>query len=62
LGDNEAWCAKVIDKAIGIRTKSNLLELGKFVHPHVACFDRNGYILVAEWVVIGRASKLVKVG
>jgi len=62
LGDNEAWRAKVIDKAIGIRTKSNLWELGKFFYPHDACFDRNGDIFVAEWVVPGRVSKLVKVG
>jgi len=31
---------------------------GKFVHPHDACFDNNGNILVAEWVNTGRISKL----
>jgi hypothetical protein len=62
LADNEAWRAKVLDKAIGMRTKHNLWEPGKFVHPYDACFDRNGDIFFAEWVVTGRVSKLVKVG
>jgi hypothetical protein len=35
---------------------------GKFVHPHDACFDKNGDIFVVEWVSTGRVSKLVKVG
>lgn len=34
---------------------------GKFVHPHDACFDREGNIFVAEWVKTGRISKLTKV-
>ena len=62
LGDDEAWRVKVLDKEIGMRTKRNLWEPGKFVHPHDACFDGNGDIFVAEWVVTGRVSKLVKVG
>jgi|TARA_B110000495_G_C23036992_1_gene619689 DNA-binding beta-propeller fold protein YncE len=62
LGDDEGWRAKVLDKGIGMRTKRNLWEPGKFIHPHDACFDSNGDILVAEWVVTGRVSKLVKVG
>lgn len=62
LGDDEAWRARVLDKEIGMRTKRNLWEPGKFVHPHDACFDANGDIFVAEWVVTGRVSKLVKVG
>jgi hypothetical protein len=35
---------------------------GKFVHPHDACFDRDGNILVAEWVKTGRISKLKRLG
>jgi len=31
---------------------------GKFVHPHDACFDKEGNIFVAEWVGTGRVSKL----
>ncbi len=34
---------------------------GKFVHPHDACFDRDGNIFVAEWVATGRVTKLEKV-
>jgi hypothetical protein len=34
---------------------------GKFVHPHDACFDLNGNILVAEWVRTGRITKLEKI-
>ena len=62
LGDDEAWRAKALDKSVALRTKRHLWEPGKFVHPHDACFDRDGNIFVAEWVVTGRVSKLVKVG
>lgn len=34
---------------------------GKFVCPHGACFDHKGNIFVAEWVEIGRVTKLRKV-
>lgn len=33
---------------------------GKFVHPHDACFDNHGNILVAEWVATGRITRLRK--
>lgn len=34
---------------------------GQFIHPHGACFDHDGNIFVAEWVEIGRLTKLRKV-
>lgn len=34
---------------------------GQFVNPHGACFDSDGNIFVAEWVEIGRVSKLRRV-
>jgi hypothetical protein len=34
---------------------------GKFIHPHTAIFLKNGDILVAEWVPIGRITLLRKV-
>jgi hypothetical protein len=34
---------------------------GKFVHPHDACFDNDGNILVAEWVHTGRITRLKRV-
>lgn len=34
---------------------------GKFICPHGACFDHKGNIFVAEWVEVGRVTKLRKV-
>lgn len=45
----------------GIRNDPKKWLDGKFVHPHDACFDNEGNILVAEWVATGRVSKLKKV-
>lgn len=42
----------------GIRNNPQQWIDGKFVHPHDACFDREGNIFVAEWVATGRVSKL----
>ena len=46
-----------------IRTTENRGDFtpGKFVAPHGAIFDRNGNIFVAEWVEIGRVTKLRKI-
>ncbi|MEM7396457.1 MAG: hypothetical protein AAF492_29340, partial [Verrucomicrobiota bacterium] len=60
LGEDPEW-----RKAVGkqkIRTKPNLWQAGKWVHPHDACFDRNGDIIVAEWVATGRITKLKRLG
>jgi len=35
---------------------------GRFLCPHGACFDHEGNIFVAEWVEVGRVTKLRKVG
>jgi len=43
-----------------IRGNADLWQDGKFVHPHDACFDNDGNILVAEWVATGRVSKLTR--
>ncbi|MFM8357802.1 MAG: hypothetical protein ACKOET_04535, partial [Verrucomicrobiota bacterium] len=45
----------------GVRDDEKLWVDGKFVHPHDACFDRQGNILVAEWVRTGRVTKLERV-
>ena len=45
----------------GIRNDESKWLDGKFVHPHDACFDRKGNIMVAEWVASGRVSKLTRV-
>ncbi len=61
LGDDEAWRARVLDKTVGMRGKPELWQPGKFVHPHDACFDKDGNIFCAEWVVGGRLTLLRKV-
>ncbi len=45
-----------------IRADESLWLPGKFIHPHDACFDREGNIFVAEWVASGRVSKLRRLG
>ena len=46
----------------GIRDKDRAaFTPGEFVAPHGACFDAAGNIFVAEWVEVGRISKLRKV-
>ena len=39
---------------------SNLVEAGKFIGPHGIAADRDGNIYVAEWLIGGRMTKLVK--
>jgi len=41
-----------------LRTHAEDCPEGKFLHPHDACFDRDGNIFVAEWVEGGRITKL----
>jgi hypothetical protein len=41
-----------------VRGRPDEWQAGKFVHPHDACFDRDGNIYVAEWVATGRISFL----
>ncbi len=60
LGDSEEWRKTVLaDNAF--RAKPELWRPGKFIHPHDACFDSDGNIIVTEWVEQGRVSRLVKV-
>jgi hypothetical protein len=44
-----------------IRTREDMWQQGKFVHPHDACFDADGNIFVAEWVQTGRITRLKRV-
>lgn len=60
LGDDEGWRARVLDKTVAMRSKPALWQPGRFVHPHDACFDADGNIFCAEWVVGGRLTKLRK--
>jgi hypothetical protein len=49
------------DKGYTIRRDSSKWQDGRFVHPHDACFDKDGSIFVAEWVATGRISKLKRI-
>ena len=60
LGDDSERI--VADKAFAIRSDPSKWISGKFVHPHDACFDHDGNILVAEWVSTGRITKLRRLG
>lgn len=59
LGDDAARITAEGGKEI--RARPDLWRNGKFVHPHDACFDRNGDLYIAEWVATGRISKLTRV-
>ena len=58
LGEDPAWRAEVTKDGNKMRTQPDRWVAGKFVHPHDACFDHDGNILVAEWVATGRVTKL----
>ena len=56
LGDGQQSDGKTYE---GIRNQNrDAFTPGKFVAPHGACFDSGGDIFVAEWVEVGRVSKL----
>lgn len=50
------------DKGFAIRADPKEWKPGLFVHPHDACFDREGNLLVAEWVATGRVTRLRRLG
>jgi hypothetical protein len=56
FGDDATWREEVMGK--GVRADENRWPVGKFIHPHDACFDADGNIFVCEWVATGRVSKL----
>ncbi len=59
LGYDPAWTKKVLD-GFKVRGKPEEWLPGKFVHPHDACFDKDGNIFVVEWVQTGRITLLRK--
>lgn len=63
LDDKNRVVAQLGDGApSGLRGKPRTEFLaGKFIHPHDAIFLRNGDILVAEWVPIGRVTLLKRI-
>jgi len=61
LGYDENWTAEVKKNNNEMRMHPERWPAGKFIHPHDACFDRDGNIFVTEWVDTGRVTKLRKV-
>jgi len=64
LGEDPEWRKTVMANNRALRSQADGKDwvAGKFLHPHDACFDAKGNILVAEWVNTGRITKLRKVG
>ncbi len=59
LGDSDEWRKDVMKDGKAMRSANpETWTDGKFIHPHDACFAKNGDIYVAEWVASGRISKL----
>lgn len=61
LGYDPQWTEQVLE-GFQMREHPERWEPGRFVHPHDACFDRDGNIYVVEWVNTGRVTFLRKVG
>ena len=59
LGEDVQRVSADADKQI--RRSPQMWQPGKFVHPHDACFDKDGNIFVVEWVATGRVTFLKKV-
>ncbi|MFV0442058.1 MAG: peptidase [Planctomycetaceae bacterium] len=59
LGHDAAWTQNVL--GMKVRTDPGQWVDGKFVHPHDACFDKDGNIFVTEWVDAGRVTFLKRV-
>jgi len=55
LGEDVERVTKTVK---GVRNDPKKWIDGKFVHPHDACFDHDGNILVAEWIATGRVTRL----
>lgn len=60
LGYDSVWTEKVLD-GFNLRREPENWKAGRFLHPHDACYDRDGNIFVVEWVPTGRVTLLRKV-
>jgi TAT (twin-arginine translocation) pathway signal sequence len=60
LGYDPQWTKEVL-AGFKMRANPKRWKTGKFIHPHDACFDKDGNIFVVEWVPTGRVSFLRKV-
>jgi hypothetical protein len=60
LGEDAEWRQAVLKDGMALRSRPDDWRAGKFLHPHDACFDKQGNIFVAEWVATGRITRLRK--
>lgn len=60
LGEDAAWREAVLKDGMALRSRPGEWQEGRFLHPHDACFDKDGNIFVAEWVSPGRITRLAK--
>ena len=61
LGYDPDWTQQVFADKFAMRKNPSQWQNGRFVHPHDACFDKDGNIFVAEWVDTGRVTFLRRV-
>lgn len=61
LGQDEDWREQVLADNFAFRRQPDTWRDGRFLHPHDACFDAAGNIIVAEWVHGGRVTHLKRV-
>ncbi|MBI3464999.1 MAG: twin-arginine translocation signal domain-containing protein [Planctomycetes bacterium] len=60
LGYDAAWTEKVLADNFRMRSQPAEWQPGRFIHPHDACYDKDGNIFVVEWVPTGRVTLLRK--
>jgi hypothetical protein len=61
LGYDADWTKEVLADKFRMRSEPKRWQPGRFIHPHDACFDKDGNIFVTEWVPTGRVTLLRKV-
>ncbi|MGQ0632992.1 MAG: twin-arginine translocation signal domain-containing protein [Planctomycetaceae bacterium] len=61
LGYDPEWTKEVLEGPFKMRGQPERWQNGKFIHPHDACYDKDGNIFVVEWVPTGRVTFLRKV-
>lgn len=58
LGYDPDWTKQALADNFAMRKDPKTWRDGRFVHPHDACYDKDGNIFVVEWVLAGRVTKL----
>lgn len=57
LGYDPEWTKKALE-GFKMRGQPETWQPGRFIHPHDACYDKDGNIFVVEWVPTGRVTLL----